>query len=86
MKFHSGNGHDFSHLISMSSVTVIMERHDIQQVNMYLIPNYVFDHHNNCYKLKKILPLGMFFPIDFGFIESTHAGDGDPADEIVITE
>ena len=47
---------------------------------------YVFDPTNQCYKLKKILPLGMSFPYDFGMIENTLAEDGDPADAMVITE
>jgi inorganic pyrophosphatase len=47
---------------------------------------YIYDEHEQCYKLKKILPLGMYFPYDFGMIQNTKAKDGDPADVIVITE
>lgn len=47
---------------------------------------YVYDEDEQCYKLKKILPLGMYFPYDFGMIQNTNAEDGDPADVIVITE
>jgi inorganic pyrophosphatase len=47
---------------------------------------YVFDPDKQCYRLKKILPLGMYFPYDFGMIENTLAEDGDPADAMVITE
>jgi inorganic pyrophosphatase len=47
---------------------------------------YVFDPDKHYYKLKKILPLGMYFPYDFGMIENTLAEDGDPADAMVITE
>ncbi len=38
------------------------------------------------FKLKKILPSGMVFPYDFGFIPKTKGQDGDPLDVIVISE
>jgi inorganic pyrophosphatase len=38
------------------------------------------------FKLKKILPIGMSFPFDFGFIPDTKGEDGDPLDVIVISE
>lgn len=38
------------------------------------------------FKLKKILPSGMVFPYDFGFIPKTEGEDGDPLDVIVISE
>ncbi|HXD77124.1 MAG TPA: inorganic diphosphatase [Puia sp.] len=38
------------------------------------------------FKLKKILPSGMVFPYDFGFIPDTKGEDGDPLDVIVISE
>jgi inorganic pyrophosphatase len=38
------------------------------------------------FKLKKILPSGMVFPYDFGFIPKTKGEDGDPLDVIVISE
>lgn len=75
------NGHDFSHThIIMSDFTVIIE------TPRKTAGKYVFDPVNQCYKLKKILPLGMSFPYDFGMIENTLAEDGDPADAMVITE
>jgi inorganic pyrophosphatase len=36
--------------------------------------------------LKKILPAGMVFPYDFGFVPSTRAEDGDPVDVLLLTE
>ncbi len=36
--------------------------------------------------LKKILPTGMSFPFDFGFVPSTLAADGDPLDVLIVTE
>lgn len=39
-----------------------------------------------CFELKKTLPEGMTFPLDFGFIPSTLADDGDPVDILVILD
>jgi inorganic pyrophosphatase len=39
-----------------------------------------------CFKLNKILPAGMVFPFDFGYIPGTKGGDGDPLDIISIAE
>lgn len=39
-----------------------------------------------CFRLHKILPAGMVFPFDFGFIPGTRGGDGDPLDIMVISE
>ena len=38
------------------------------------------------FELKKVLPAGMTFPHDFGFIPSTKAEDGDPADVLVLMD
>ena len=74
------NGHDFSHPDIMFSITVIIE------TPRQTAGKYVFDPVNQIYRLKKILPLGMHFPYDFGLIENTHAQDGDPADAMVFTD
>jgi inorganic pyrophosphatase len=37
-------------------------------------------------KLKKVMPLGLVFPFDFGFIPGTVGGDGDPLDVLVVSE
>ena len=37
-------------------------------------------------KTKKVLPAGMSFPYDFGFIPSTKAEDGDPVDVLVLMD
>jgi inorganic pyrophosphatase len=38
------------------------------------------------YSLSKILPEGMVFPYDFGFVPGTEAEDGDPLDVLVLTD
>jgi inorganic pyrophosphatase len=47
---------------------------------------YDYDPGSHFFKLKKILPSGMVFPYDFGFIPDTKGEDGDPLDVIVISE
>jgi inorganic pyrophosphatase len=47
---------------------------------------YGYDPKTTLFKLKKILPAGMVFPFDFGFIPKTKGGDGDPLDVIVLSE
>jgi inorganic pyrophosphatase len=64
----------------MDYVIVVIEtpRHSIGK--------YFYDEEKQCFRLKKILPLGMTFPYDFGMIKNTKAGDGDPIDAMVISE
>ncbi|QEM11306.1 inorganic diphosphatase [Mucilaginibacter rubeus] len=47
---------------------------------------YDYDTATKQFKLKKLLPAGMVFPFDFGFIPNTVGGDGDPLDVLVISE
>ncbi len=47
---------------------------------------YDFDPKFKGYCLSKVLPAGMVFPYDFGFIPHTKADDGDPIDVIVFSE
>jgi inorganic pyrophosphatase len=37
-------------------------------------------------KFSKVLPEGMMFPYDFGFIPDTKADDGDPLDVLVLSD
>ena len=37
-------------------------------------------------RLSKVLPLGMVFPFDFGFVPSTLGDDGDPVDVLVLMD
>src|SRR5690348_12002596 len=47
---------------------------------------YTFDEKGRFFYLKKVLPSGMVFPFDFGFIPGTRGGDGDPLDVLLILE
>jgi inorganic pyrophosphatase len=45
-----------------------------------------YDEHIGVFRLKKVLPEGMSFPYDFGFVPSTRGGDGDPLDALVLMD
>jgi inorganic pyrophosphatase len=47
---------------------------------------YAFDVEQRVFVLKKVLPAGMAFPYDFGFVPSTKAEDGDPTDVLVLMD
>lgn len=47
---------------------------------------YDYDPKKKLFELNKILPSGLVFPYDFGFIPDTKGEDGDPLDVIVISE
>jgi inorganic pyrophosphatase len=45
-----------------------------------------YDPDSGLFKLGGLLPEGMMFPFDFGFIPSTLAEDGDPVDIMVLMD
>jgi inorganic pyrophosphatase len=47
---------------------------------------YAYDPKDRVFELKKVLPAGMEFPYDFGFVPSTLGGDGDPLDVLVLMD
>lgn len=47
---------------------------------------FVFDEESGLFVLGKLLPEGLSFPCDFGFVPSTCGGDGDPLDVILLNE
>jgi len=47
---------------------------------------FAFNAEDHIFELKKVLPAGMAFPYDFGFVPSTEAGDGDPVDVLVLMD
>ena len=47
---------------------------------------YKFDEKLGLFKLGGVLPVGAFFPFDFGYISQTRGGDGDPLDVLVLMD
>lgn len=47
---------------------------------------FAFNEDDRVFELKKVLPSGMAFPYDFGFVPSTKAADGDPLDVLVLMD
>jgi inorganic pyrophosphatase len=45
-----------------------------------------FDPQSGRFRLSHVLPAGMAFPFDFGFVPETRAEDGDPLDVLVLTD
>lgn len=45
-----------------------------------------FDRESNLFMLGGLLPEGMMFPFDFGFVPSTLGDDGDPLDILVLMD
>ncbi len=64
----------------MDSITVVIE------TPAGSAAKYKYDEDSKVISLKKVLPTGMVFPHDFGFIPGTKGEDGDPIDAMVIAE
>jgi inorganic pyrophosphatase len=47
---------------------------------------YKWDAELGAYRAGRVLPLGMAFPFDFGFVPGTQAADGDPLDVLVLAD
>src|SRR4051794_10384933 len=47
---------------------------------------YKFDEQRNVYILNGVLPEGMVFPYDFGFLPATKGEDGDPLDVLLLMD
>ncbi|MGH9605927.1 MAG: inorganic diphosphatase [Terracidiphilus sp.] len=47
---------------------------------------FAFDPQLKIFTLSRILPAGMVFPLDFGFLPKTKAPDGDPVDVLLIMD
>jgi len=47
---------------------------------------FSFDEDQEIFSLKKVLPAGMVFPYDFGFLPKTVADDGDPIDVLLLMD
>jgi inorganic pyrophosphatase len=47
---------------------------------------FAYEAESDAFLLKMILPTGMSFPLDFGFVPSTRAEDGDPLDVLILSD
>jgi inorganic pyrophosphatase len=47
---------------------------------------FAYDPDQGIFALKKVLPAGMVFPYDFGFLPQTLAPDGDPIDVLLLMD
>jgi len=47
---------------------------------------FAYDDKQNIFSVKKVLPAGMSFPYDFGFLPRTKAPDGDPIDVLLLMD
>ena len=47
---------------------------------------FAFDPDQKIFALKSVLPAGMVFPYDFGFLPNTLAPDGDPSDVLLLMD
>jgi inorganic pyrophosphatase len=47
---------------------------------------FALDASRGAYVLRRVLPAGMRFPYDFGFVPGTEAQDGDPIDVVVLSD
>lgn len=47
---------------------------------------FKYDEDLGCYRLNKVLPEGLGFPYDFGFVPRTKAEDGDPLDVLLLMD
>lgn len=70
------------HELDRSSMTcqVVVEAPAGSRVKVY------YDPESHRFRIGKFLPLGMVFPLDFAFVPSTLAGDGDPFDLLILPE
>jgi len=47
---------------------------------------YAWKPDREMFEARKVLPLGLSFPFDFGFIAGTKADDGDPLDACILAD
>jgi hypothetical protein len=47
---------------------------------------YSYNETLEIFELRKVLPRGMIFPYDFGFLPSTRGEDGDPLDILLLLD
>lgn len=66
--------------VAEETITVIIETPKASR------NKYKFDEKTERFKLGKVLPQGMVFPYDFGYVPDTRAEDGDPIDVLLLMD
>ena len=79
MKRQSNSGQGFG-VPAEDSVKVIIETPKGSR------NKFKYDPDLRMFKLSKVLPEGMVFPYDFGFVPSTKGDDGDPVDVLQVSK
>ncbi len=76
----------------MSLKEIVPAQHVADDVNVIIeIPaaagmiKYEMDKDSGLLAVDRFMPTAMYYPANYGFIPNTLAGDGDPADVLVIT-
>ncbi|HLK65667.1 MAG TPA: inorganic diphosphatase [Bryobacteraceae bacterium] len=78
----------------MADLTTIANQLDLEKATCRAIietpkgfrNKFDYDPESNLFMLAGLLPEGMMFPFDFGFIPSTRGDDGDPLDIMVLMD
>jgi inorganic pyrophosphatase len=88
---HHSKAHRRHHEIDLSRLPLTVESdEDAFQVVIETPKDsrnkYAYDAEAGVFRLRKVLPAGMAFPYDFGFLPSTLAEDGDPVDVLVLMD
>ena len=76
--------HDLGHLPTFEGdsklVNIVVETSKGMRTKMK------YEEKTGVFRAEKVLPVGLIFPFDFGFLPSTVGGDGDPLDVLVLSE
>jgi inorganic pyrophosphatase len=79
---------------SMRDLTALPHKLDAKTLTCHAVietpkgrrAKFDYDRKSGLFKLKALLPDGMSFPLDFGFVPSTLCEDGDPLDIMVLVD
>jgi inorganic pyrophosphatase len=78
----------------MSDLTTLDNRLDVEKATCRIVietpkgsrNKFAYDPDSNLFALHGLLPEGMAFPFDFGFVPGTRGDDGDPLDIMLLMD
>jgi inorganic pyrophosphatase len=73
----------YDHLSPLSETGAL---HVVVETPRHCRSKFKFDEALGVFRLGSVLPSGMVFPYDFGFVPSTLGADGDPLDVLLLME